>query len=344
MSRFSLKFSSDKVDIMVIQAIGLLDDLDKDLNNFAMKLKEWYGWHFPEMSKILTDSLVYAKAVKLMGRRGKAKETDFSGIGVPEEMEEELKKAAEVSYGTEITDEDMEHILSLADRVIQLLEYRQVLATYLKTRMTAIAPNLTYLVGDLVGARLISHAGSLMNLAKHPASTVQVLGAEKALFRAMKTKSNTPKYGLLYHANLVGKSHSKFKGKIARVLGAKLALSIRVDALGEDAEATVAKAFKEYIEKKVMCCEDGDDMTASKKHLKKALNMSAVVAEKKKENVAGYNADADAVVTTTQTEETKAEKKEKKSKKRAAEDDVETVAPEKKKKKKSKTGAMPVEA
>ena len=75
--------------------------------------------------------------------------------------------------------------------------------------MNAIAPNLTYLVGDLIGARLIAHAGSLLSLSKHPASTVQVLGAEKALFRAMKTKTNTPKYGLLYHANLVGKSHSK---------------------------------------------------------------------------------------------------------------------------------------
>merc|ERR550514_1870414 len=105
-----------------------------------------------------------------------------------------------------------------------------------------------HLVGELVGARLISHAGSLMNLAKHPASTVQVLGAEKALFRAMKTKSNTPKYGLLYHANLVGKTHSKFKGKISRKLAAKMALSIRVDALGTDESATVAKEFRDYVE------------------------------------------------------------------------------------------------
>lgn len=237
----------------------------------------------------------------------------------------------------------MEHIHCLADRVIQLLEYRQELATYLKTRMTAIAPNLTYLVGDLIGARLISHAGSLLNLAKHPASTIQVLGAEKALFRAMKTKSNTPKYGLLYHANLVGKSHSKFKGKISRVLAAKLALSIRVDALAEDAEATVAKAFRDYIERKLLCCEDGDDITASKKHLRKANNESAVVA---KTAAASYNTDADAV--TTEVTAT-VEKKEKKSKKRKAEADMdaETEAPSepaKKKKKKAKTGAEAVEA
>jgi nucleolar protein 58 len=105
--------------------------------------------------------------------------------------------------------------------------------------MAAIAPNLTVLVGELVGARLIAHAGSLVSLAKHPASTVQILGAEKALFRALKTKHDTPKYGLIYHASLVGAAPPKLKGKISRVLAAKCALSIRVDALGEGSEATI---------------------------------------------------------------------------------------------------------
>lgn len=105
--------------------------------------------------------------------------------------------------------------------------------------MAAIAPNLTVMVGELVGARLIAHAGSLMNLAKHPASTVQILGAEKALFRALKSKHETPKYGLIYHASLIGQSAPKFKGKISRVLAAKSALAIRVDALGDSTDATV---------------------------------------------------------------------------------------------------------
>jgi len=345
MSRFKLKFSPDKVDIMIIQAIGLLDDLDKDLNNFAMRLKEWYGWHFPEMAKILTDTLTYAKAVKLMGMRSNCKSTEFSVIDIPEEIETELKRAAETSYGTEVTDEDMDHINSLTERVIQLLEYRQQLSNYLKTRMSAIAPNLTYLVGELIGARLISHAGSLLSLSKHPASTVQVLGAEKALFRAMKTKTNTPKYGLIYHASLVGKSHSKFKGKISRVLAAKMALAIRVDALGEDTEATVAKAFKDYVERKVNACEDGDDINASRKHLKKAAQMSAVTA--KVGAAAGYNQDADVVV-----DEEGAKKK--RSRDEAADaagaegaGAEEAGEPAKKKKKKNKEGkatAKPLEA
>merc|ERR1719261_1390224 len=141
--------------------------------------------------------------------------------------------------GTEITDEDYTNILTLCERVIELTEYRASLAEYLKLRMNAIAPNLTHMVGELVGARLISHAGSLMNLAKHPSSTVQILGAEKALFRALKQKKNTPKYGLIYHASLVGQCQPKTKGKMSRVLAAKLSLCSRVDALSEDDDATI---------------------------------------------------------------------------------------------------------
>ena len=116
--------------------------------------------------------------------------------------------------GTEISDSDLTHIHALCDQVISISEYRAQLYDYLRNRMIAIAPNLTALVGELVGARLISHAGSLLNLAKHPASTVQILGAEKALFRALKTKHDTPKYGLIYHASLVGQAPPKLKGKV----------------------------------------------------------------------------------------------------------------------------------
>merc|ERR1711918_296183 len=122
--------------------------------------------------------------------------------------------------------------------VIHLSEYRIELYEYLKNRMNAIAPNLAIMVGELVGARLIAHAGSLLNLAKHPASTIQILGAEKALFRALKTKHDTPKYGLIYHASLIGQTAPKNKGKVSRVLAAKTALAIRVDALGDADEAT----------------------------------------------------------------------------------------------------------
>lgn len=232
LSRFKLQFSTDRVDTMVIQAIALLDDLDKEINIYSMRVKEWYGWHFPEMGKIIVDNLAYAKCVKEMGFRTNASSTDF-GLILPEELENTLKAAAEISMGTEISDSDIEHIHSLCDQVISITEYRKELASYLTNRMEAMAPNLTAIVGELVGARLISHAGSLNNLAKFPASTIQILGAEKALFRALKTKHDTPKYGLIYHASLIGGAPQKLKGKMARMVATKTALSIRVDALAD---------------------------------------------------------------------------------------------------------------
>jgi nucleolar protein 58 len=203
-----------------------------------MRVREWYGWHFPEMTKIVQDNIQYAKAILLMGSRDNAAAADLVSV-MPDDVAEEVKDASQVSMGTEISEDDLLHILALAEQVVSLSEYRAQLYDYLKSRMNAIAPNLTVLVGELVGARLIAHAGSLVNLAKHPASTVQILGAEKALFRALKTKKETPKYGLIYHASLVGQSAPKFKGKISRVLASKCSLSIRVDALGEGEEATV---------------------------------------------------------------------------------------------------------
>ena len=232
LSRHKLKFSPDKVDTMIIQAIALLDDLDKELNTYAMRVKEWYGWHFPEMAKIINDNLAYARVILSAGMRSNCSNTDLSDI-LPEEIEGAVKAAAEISMGTEITEEDLENIQALAEQVVGFTEYRQQLSSYLSARMAAIAPNLTALVGDLVGARLIAHAGSLMNLAKSPASTVQILGAEKALFRALKTKHDTPKYGLIYHASLIGQASGKNKGKIARMLATKTTLGLRVDALSD---------------------------------------------------------------------------------------------------------------
>ena len=201
-----------------------------------MRLREWYGWHFPELSKIVTDNLIYAKVVKAIGMRHKTSTTPLDEI-VPEDVDTDIKQAAEISMGTEINEQDEGFILSLADQVIELTEYRAQLNEYLMNRMRAVAPNLSVLIGELVGARLIAHAGSLMNLAKYPASTVQILGAEKALFKAIRTKHNTPKYGLLFQTSMIGSTPAKLKGKMSRTLAAKCALCIRFDALGEGQDA-----------------------------------------------------------------------------------------------------------
>lgn len=250
LGRYRLKFSPDKVDTMIVQAVSLLDDVDKELNNYIMRLREWYGWHFPELSKLVTENLAFAHIVKAMGDRTNCAAMDMSEI-LPEHLEKEVKWAAEISMGTEISEEDILNIKSLCDQVIEMSKTRDELWSYLKERMAMVAPNLTVLVGELVGARLIAHAGSLLNLAKHPSSTVQILGAEKALFRALKTKHDTPKYGLIYHATLIGGAAAKNKGKLSRMLAAKASLAIRVDALSETSDSTLGVEQRAKLENRV---------------------------------------------------------------------------------------------
>jgi len=243
LSRHKIAFSAEKVDTMIIQAIALLDELDKEVNVYAMRCKEWYGWHFPEMAKCVADNMLYCRCILAMGFRAKCSETDLSDI-LEEDTEVTLKNMAKISMGSDITDSDLSNITSLATQVLELSEYRNELYDYLRKRMMAIAPNLTLMVGELVGARLLSHAGSLVSLAKYPASTVQILGAEKALFRALKTKSDTPKYGLIYHASFVNAASQMNKAKVARTLACKTSLAARVDAFtqtqGDEATAVSA--------------------------------------------------------------------------------------------------------
>lgn len=137
--------------------------------------------------------------------------------------------AARMSMGMDISTIDLMNIERFAKRVSSLSEYRKQLAQYLKKKMESVAPNLAVLIGEVVGARLISHAGSLTNLAKYPASTVQILGAEKALFRAIKTRSNTPKYGLIYHSTFIGRAGTANKGRISRYLANKCSMASRID-------------------------------------------------------------------------------------------------------------------
>lgn len=267
-SRYKLKFTTDKVDTMIVQAVSLLTDMDKELNNYAMRLKEWYSWHFPELEKIVNDNDTFAKVVLTLGRRNNINDVDLSDV-VPEEIVDDIKKACEISFGTEILEEDEVNIKALASQVVEITEYRATLNEYLTNRMEAIAPNMTTLIGELVAAKLIAHAGSLVNLAKLPASTIQILGAEKALFRAMKTRKNTPKYGLIYNASIVGQAQPKFKGRIARTLAAKTSLCVRYDALGEDQDGSLGNKTKAFLEHRLETMEGDYVKSISKPATKK---------------------------------------------------------------------------
>ena len=320
---------------MVIQAVGLLDDLDKELNNYAMRLREWYGWHFPEVGKILADNLTYAKVVLKMGMRTNAKNIVFGTDLLTPEDEAHIKEAAEISMGSEISSEDELNIKELCNQIIFLSEYRQTLTEYLRTRMMTIAPNLTTMVGELVAARLIAHAGSLISLAKMPGSTIQIFGAEKALFRALKTKSQTPKYGLIYHASIVGQANPKIKGKISRSLASKCALCIRVDALGENTEGEIGKKSKKILESRIAQLESGNSgasikkgnkiekYTEDKSNKKGKYNDSneIILTNKKKKRDDDDNDDEEEKKEEKKKKKIKEEKKEKKEKKESDDDD-----------------------
>nr|XP_046237663.1 nucleolar protein 58 isoform X1 [Scatophagus argus] len=327
LSRYKLKFSPDKVDTMIVQAISLLDDLDKELNNYIMRCREWYGWHFPELGKVVTDNLAYCKTVRKIGDRTNVAGSDLSDL-LPEEIEAEVKLAAEISMGTEVSEQDIGNIMHLCDQVIEISDYRTQLYDYLKNRMMAIAPNLTVMVGELVGARLISHAGSLLNLAKHPASTVQILGAEKALFRALKTRKDTPKYGLIYHASLVGQTTAKNKGKISRMLAAKAALAIRYDALGEDTNAEMGAENRAKLEARLRQLEERGIRRIS------GTGKAMAKADKyqHKSEVRIYDPSADSTIPST-SKKRKFEEVEQEEEEEAAEEPVTPVVKSKKAKK-----------
>merc|ERR1719392_20009 len=274
-----------------------------------------------------------------MGTRENAKSIDLSDV-LPEEVEEKVKEAAEISMGTEISGEDIINIKHLCQQVVEIQEYRAQLYEYLKNRMMAVAPNLTILVGELVGARLISHAGSLMNLAKHPASTVQILGAEKALFKALKTKHDTPKYGLIYHAQLVGQSSSKLKGKVSRMLAAKAAIATRVDALGEETNTDLGIEHRAKVESRIRQLEGGAVAQISGS-AKKSAKFDKY---ENKSEVVEYKAAADVTMTKRKSEADSDEEEKPKAKKIKVEEVEEVeVKSEKKKKKKDKSADVTAE-
>merc|ERR1719330_1327689 len=360
-----------KSDNMIIQSIALLDQLDKDINTFAMRIREWYSYHFPELIKIVPENALYARVVKLIKNRKELSQDLF------EKLEEILMDSARAqaiidasksSMGMDISPIDLFNIETFASRVIGLTDYRKELPAYLQSKMGLVAPNLATLIGDVVGARLISHAGSLTNLAKAPASTVQILGAEKALFRALKTRGNTPKYGLIFHSSFIGRAAAKNKGRISRFLANKCTIASRIDCFAEHATTVFGSKLKEQVEERLKFYETGDLPRKNVEVMAEAVEEAAEDAKKKKKKEKKKRKAAEGAeesveeeeVAAAATEEEPPKKKKKKNKDKeavaeAAETTVNTTADledetpkkkkkNKKKKKKSKVADEEVEA
>jgi len=335
-SRAKVKFNVNRSDNMIIQAIALLDQLDKDINTFSMRMREWYSWHFPELSKLVADSQQYARLTQLIQNKSSLTDESLHDIaalvGDDATVAQSIIDAAKISMGQEISDIDLQNVVTFADRVVSLADHRKRLHIYLIDKMSVVAPNLAELIGEVVGARLISHAGSLTNLAKYPASTLQILGAEKALFRALKTKGNTPKYGLIYHSSFIGRAGLKNKGRISRFLANKCSIASRIDNFSDAPTTKFGEVLRKQVEERLSFYESGIPPTKNADAMKEAMDF--VLASVPSGGIAS-NARSDIEMSDEEVD-VQVSKKEKKRKRKSVADDEEKPKKSKKDKKKKK--------
>ena len=248
-SRTSVKEAAERRDFLIIQAVEALDDLDKTLNLFAGRIREWYGLHFPELTHLISKHELYARLVHKLGRRGNFLNENLEVFDLPKDKVKEIVRAAQTSMGADLNGQDLEQIRMLCSQYLSLSETRRKIERYLSEMMKEEAPNISALTGPILGARLIALAGGLENLAKMPSSTIQVLGAEKALFRSLTTGARPPKHGVLFQHALVHGSKRSLRGKISRLLAGKIAIAARTDVFsGNYIGDELKKALLEKVE------------------------------------------------------------------------------------------------
>ncbi|MGC8816360.1 MAG: C/D box methylation guide ribonucleoprotein complex aNOP56 subunit [Candidatus Hadarchaeum sp.] len=232
LTRHKLRTEAAQRDSLIIQSIGLLDDIDKFANILIVRVREWYSIHFPELDRLVQDHEIFLKLITKIGlREDFTKEAVINATGISEEKAEKITRAAAESLGAHFDETDLKSLKRTCKEIFELYDLRNEISEYIDGLMAQIAPNLRAVVGSAIGARLIAIAGGLQELSRMPASTIQVLGAEKALFRALKRKGSPPKHGVIFQYPEVRGSPKKLRGKIARALAGKVAIAARVDAM-----------------------------------------------------------------------------------------------------------------
>jgi len=214
---------------VITQTVQLLNELDRSLNVLSGKLREWYGLHFPELDRHVDDHRVYAELVRSLGDRSSFTSDRLGELGLGDRVGKILS-AGEDSMGAPLLPEDEEHLKSLASNLVSLYAYRESLEALIKGIAEETVPNLSVVAGPVLAAKLVERAGNIKKLAMMPSSTVQLLGAEKALFRAKKTGAKPPKHGLIFQHPYIHAKPRKLRGKAARALAAKLSIAARADA------------------------------------------------------------------------------------------------------------------
>ena len=225
----AIREASSRPDLHLVQAIQALDDTDKYLNITATRASEWYGLHFPELIQMVQDNVALCKMIAEIGGREGFTSESLQGRGFTEKKVAAVLEAKERSKGGDISEGDLSRVKSLASLAVQLSSLRGGLNDYVESQMKKVAPNVADVAGATIGARLMAKAGGLDRLAILPASTIQILGAEKALFRSLRTGARPPKHGILFQHQAVHMAPKWQRGKIARTLANKIAIAARVD-------------------------------------------------------------------------------------------------------------------
>ncbi len=251
---FAIKTSEEKIreaaarlDLHIIQIISAIDELDRVVNLLAARVREWYGLHFPELDGIVQDPRIYVRVVSVLGRRENLTTDNLMKLSVPQERAEAIDEARKNSKGADIREEELSLLQASATQAYNSYQLRLRLTSQLEELMNRVAPNITNLVGATIGARLIAKAGGLDGLTRLPASTIQVLGAEKALFRALRKGGKPPKHGIIFQHPIIHGSPRWQRGKIARTLAAKLAIASRLDYYS----GVLDPSFAEKMEKRI---------------------------------------------------------------------------------------------
>ena len=228
-SSVRVKEASEKLDLHIIQSVNALDELDKIINVVGARMREWYGLHFPELDNLIQSLIAYAEIVTKAGLRENITIQIIENAGMHDRKAEIIMDAAKRSKGGDMTTENLVIVKKIAQEIISQSELRRILSDHIESAMDLVAPNVKSLLTASVGARIIAKAGSLSRLAVLPASTIQVLGAEKALFRALKTGTRPPKHGLIFQHPLIHSAPRWQRGKIARAIASKVAIAARID-------------------------------------------------------------------------------------------------------------------
>lgn len=217
-------------EAQITQTVQLLGELDTSLNGLSSRVREWYGLHYPELSRIIRDHQSYLRFITEIGDRASVTKEKLEALGLQRRDVAGILKEAEGSMGAPLQGSELAEAQRLAQQVLSLYEYRGKLTEYISSLAEEAAPNVSALAGPTLAAKLIEKAGGIKRMAMMPSSTLQILGAEKALFRAMKTKSKPPKHGLIFQHPYVNAAPRGLRGLRARHLAAKLSIAARADA------------------------------------------------------------------------------------------------------------------